>query len=87
MPIKNRSNLLQTKFDSQKRLIASQLKPRKGRDIKWILIENTEYIFLVFEKLKLRSPLTLYQWVSYIEKGVNSLFPTFTQMFPTFFTI
>jgi len=25
---------------SQKRLIASQLKPRKGKDIKWILIEN-----------------------------------------------
>ncbi len=30
---------------SQKRLIASQLKPRKGRDIKWILIENIYSLF------------------------------------------
>ena len=31
---------------SQKRLIASQLKPQKGKDIKWILIENIYSIFI-----------------------------------------
>ena len=30
----------------QKRLIASQLKPRKSRDIKWILIENIYGLFI-----------------------------------------
>jgi hypothetical protein len=30
---------------SQKRLIATQLKPRKGKDIKWILIENIYSLF------------------------------------------
>jgi hypothetical protein len=33
------------KFQSQKRLIATQLKPRKGKDIKWILIENIYSLF------------------------------------------
>ena len=33
-------------YPSQKRLIASQLKPRKGRDIKWILIENIYSLFI-----------------------------------------
>ena len=31
---------------SQKRLIATQLKPRKGKDIKWILIENIYSLFI-----------------------------------------
>jgi hypothetical protein len=30
---------------SQKRLIASQLKPQKVKDIKWILIENIYSLF------------------------------------------
>ena len=31
---------------SQKRLIATQLKPRKDTDIKWILIENIYSLFI-----------------------------------------
>jgi hypothetical protein len=30
---------------SQKRLIVSKLKPRKGKDIKWIMIENIYNLF------------------------------------------
>jgi len=48
-------NYFKTCLKSQKRLIASQLKPRKGKDIKWILIENIYSLFreLFYEKTKI----------------------------------
>jgi len=43
---KTKSNIhfIEIFIKSQKRLIASQLKQRKGKDIKWILIENINSI-------------------------------------------
>jgi hypothetical protein len=39
-------NTVVLNMPSQKRLIASQLKPRKCKDIKWILIENLYSLFI-----------------------------------------
>jgi hypothetical protein len=41
-----KKRLIEKDYKSQKRLIASQLIPRKGRDIKCILIENIYSLFL-----------------------------------------
>jgi len=40
------NRLARQREQSQKRLIASPLKPRKGKDIKWILIENIYSLFI-----------------------------------------
>jgi hypothetical protein len=37
--------IIRTHDITQKRLIALQLKPRKGKDIKWNLIENIYSLF------------------------------------------